>query len=277
MIKPLMVAAAACVALHSANVVSKETSPNQLNHPGGIVELTLKKKSGNPPVVRYGLQEPALLEQDNDWRVLIGISLEQLPGNYLVYVREDNEEETATYESINVNHKSYPLLKNSAGSVKKLQTFKTLSELDFKNSQPPSMPMQTPFEASWDLGFGTIFSNDSNQAYTQNHTFAQANARTLIKAPQVGIVCKVKKNKNGLFTVVLDHGRGIYSLLHNLDDITVELGNGVVAGAVLGKVSEVKKPSTEQDNTQTTEIGKPVYWQVQLNGVFVNPLYLINL
>lgn len=272
-----------CSSLLAAKVnIDKEAEG--LNHPGGIAEIHIPKTSALLPTVKYGLKEPAILENDSYWRVLIGISLEQLPGDYLVYIHEQEREDDdgISFKKFQVNHKTYPLRDGNKITVKKLKIFSQLSELDFSNSQPPTLPMQWPFNAQWDTGFGDIFlQGDETTPNIQNHTFGDATPLTLVKAPQTGIVCNIDQSKNGLYTVVIDHGRGIYSLLHNLDDITVELGNGVVAGAVLGKVAADNKPSTSSTQPELTKqrekMGKPVYWQVQLNGVFVNPVYLTQL
>ena len=66
-----------------------------------------------------------------------------------------------------------------------------------------------------------------------------------------------------LATVVLDHGRGLYSVLRGLTDLTVDIGNGVVSGAVLGRLP-----------APTDVAQSKLVWQTQLNGVFVDPSLL---
>ena len=84
------------------------------------------------------------------------------------------------------------------------------------------------------------------------------------------------------FSVILDHGRGLYSIIHGLEEITVATGNGVVAGAVLGKARfQTDIPSsggfisseTSQINSGVSEIR----WQCLLNGAAVDPLILTQL
>ena len=62
----------------------------------------------------------------------------------------------------------------------------------------------------------------------------------------------------------LDHGRGLYSVIRGVTDLSIETGNGVMAGAVLGK-----SPVYEGRNST-------ISWQVIMNGVYVNPVLLVE-
>jgi septal ring factor EnvC (AmiA/AmiB activator) len=70
-----------------------------------------------------------------------------------------------------------------------------------------------------------------------------------------------------LATVFLDHGRGVYSILSGVADLSIEVGNGLVAGAIIGKL-----PSSVNTDQPSTLI-----WQSVVNGVYVNPLILTEL
>jgi len=259
------------------------------NFPGGVAELWLPKHSEDLPVVRYGLAEPAILDAGERWRVLIGLDLERLPGDYVVYIRQETEEDASQFAKFQVRHRNYALNSKSSNTrntkLIKLPSYDELSELGFNNSQPPLLPMQLPFTAKWNTDFGQrVMAQNGNSTQTQRYTFAAATVRTLVKAPQQGIVSKIVSHKDGKTDIVIDHGRGIYSILFGLSDLAVDLGNGVIAGAVIGKVPELNsvKRANDSNNTINGDNVKPapsstVYWQVQLNGVFVNPLILTKL
>ncbi len=257
---------------------SVANASEDINHPGGIAILEIPKKSEELPTVRYGLTEPAILSQENTWQILIGLDINQLPGEYLLYTRQAGDAESAYFLKFQVSHKSYPIVQVPAEELIELPNYEQLSELDFSNSQPPGLPMRLPFEGDWNNGFGQLFLVHQNQKMlAQNHTWGAVKPSSLVRSPQAGIIAKIVTNDVGVSSLVLDHGRGIYSVLHGLDNLAVELGNSVVAGAVLGKVPEQKTTSSRAKKTNDSEIRPKVYWQVQLNGVFVNPLLMTQL
>jgi murein DD-endopeptidase MepM/ murein hydrolase activator NlpD len=87
-------------------------------------------------------------------------------------------------------------------------------------------------------------------------------------APQNAIVSRIEfdENQTELATLFLDHGRGLYSIISGMSDLTVEIGNGVIAGAVLGKMP------LDKTGSPTTLI-----WQCVINGVYINPLILTKI
>ncbi len=262
------------VQLVHINVHAKE---DRYNHPGGIAEISILKESSDLPTVRYGLIEPAILDSGTKWKILIGIDLQRLPGDYLVYIRPNGEDKTARFEKFQVNHKSYLFKSTSSDKPMQLKEFDELSDLGFSNSQPPILPLTLPIEGDWSDEFGSLYPNAGNaETATQNHTYIDSAPRSLIKAPQSGIVCKLHVSENGIAVVVIDHGRGIYSLVHGLSDLAVELGNGVTAGAVIGKVPEKITIKGRQSQSASPDKSR-VYWQVKLNDVFINPLLMTEI
>ncbi len=254
----------------------------QFSYPGGVAEILLPKTTPQPPLVRYGLKEPAVIETERNWRVLVGIALDQLPGDYVVYSRQTDTDEAAVFTEFQVEHKQYvaiPLTSKDLLTLDSVPLLQDYSELDFHNTQPPRLPMQLPIDGDWNKNFGRIAYSDrisdggNTEERLQNHSFIVSSPLTLIRAPQAGIVSKLITTEAGLSTLVIDHGSGVQSVLHGLSDITVELGNGVTAGAVLAKV-----PRLDNDQTKNTStLSHIVYWQVRMNGVFVDPLLMTKL
>ena len=96
---------------------------------------------------------------------------------------------------------------------------------------------------------------------------------TTVVSPQSAIVSKIAISKSGLSTVFLDHGRGLYSILSGLTDLAVEPGNGLVSGAVIGKLR------VEQDRAHSSSsvISKRLIWQTVINKSYVDPQLLTKL
>lgn len=245
----------------------------EFQHPGGIYLLPLEKKSSIPPIVRYGIKEAAVLEYDKEWVALIGISIHQLPGEYLVYYRHSAKDEVANFMKFNVRARK--TVTSEVAERMFPPEIEQLSALDFENTAPPKVPLSLPFQSAWTDEFGISRSNRSNRINAVDYLYTLISERSLIRAPQSGFVSNITNSDDGTQSIVIDHGQGLYSLIHGLSDLTVEVGNGVTNRAVIGKVATpVQSESKDGDNE--TQLGR-ISWQVQLNGVFVNPNYLTQL
>lgn len=246
---------------------TKQNLENRYSYPGGIAELRLEKQSDELPEIKYGIREPVIIEHDRYWRILIGIDLDTLPGDYLVYLKRSIEDARSEYLTFNVEQHRYPLHSNSNHSIGRAhKTHKTLSSISFRNTQQPTLPLRLPADGQWTSSFGHIvIDNKDDKAASQNLVSLTTTELLTVNAPQNAIITKIDTKKSGLSTVFLDHGRGLYSVLDGVADLSVETGNGVVAGAVIGKL-----PSSERSNN----VIKRLTWQCILNGAYVNPLIL---
>lgn len=234
----------------------------QHNYPGGLVELLIDKQSSQIPEVRYGTHEPVILEQDKHWRVLVGLSLETLPGEYLIYVKRATEGSRAFAQTFNVEQKNYPLLNDNYLPDDIYATHTSVSDLDFSNTEQPSLPLSYPVQGSWVKQFGQVLNTKKNDVIRQNLISINVTQISIVTAPHNAIVSRIETDESDVSSLILDHGRGLYSIIRGVTDLSVEIGNGVVAGAVLGK--------TPYYEGRTSLIR----WQCVMNGVYVNPVIL---
>lgn len=239
------------------------------NYPGGIAELRVEKKSSELPEVKYGLQDTVILDAGSHWRVIIGLALDTLPGSYLTYVKPNVKDSSAFVEKFQVEQKVYPIHEKSPGYRVQL-LHQQLSELNYSNSAEPEFPLLLPVNSlgQWQDNFGHLYQDpNSLKLMTQNHIMLETTALAPVLAPQNALVTKITIDENQLSTIYLDHGRGLFSIISGLRELSVSVGNGVVAGAVLGKL-----PTLSNNNQPST-----LYWQCILNGVLVNPMLLTKL
>ena len=240
------------------------------SYPGGIAELILEKQSDLLPEVKFGINEPVIIDEGRYWRILIGLSLDTLPGEYIVYVKRSVEDASVIYEKIQVSQKNYALSKLNNNLRHIHRTHKKVSDIDYQNTQQPNLPFVYPTQGEWNTSFGELnFDKKKQTLKGQNTVYINITNKTYIVSPQNAIVSKIETNKRGVSTLFLDHGRGLYSVISGLKDITVNIGNGVVAGAVIGSSYPSKETPTFRKNF--------ISWQSIMNGVYINPIILTQL
>jgi len=255
------------ILLLPASVFAKKPAAVSYSFPGGIAELILDKQTDTLPDIKFGIEEPVIIEYDEHWRVLIGIPL---PGEYLVYIKRAIKDLPALHQKIFVRQKNYALTQTQTTKLTTALQHKKLSELQFQNTQQPSLPLQKPVETNWNESFGQLSLDAKNKhLIQQNLVYLDQNQTIDIHAPQNAIISNIKTDRNGKSTVYLDHGRGLYSVITGLHETTVKIGKGVLSGAVIGKVSPVS-------NTSNNAIQR-ITWQCIMNGAFVNPIILTKL
>jgi len=283
----LLVSSASTQALAQKNVVPigntianratvESGSMGKKSYPGGITELFIDKKNDQLPIIKFGTKEPIIIEQEKSWRVLIGLNLQTLPGDYLLYVKHNLKNSSAFNVKFNVAQKKYPLA-SATLETNEISTIhrehKSFSTIDFTNSEQPSLPLRLPVNDIWENTFGTIYRVKGGESFmVQNLIHYKSSQLTPVQAPQNAIVSKIETNDSGTKTMYLDHGRGLYSILSGLNDLTVDIGNGVVAGAVLGKMKPVASNANQTPSLPTTVT---LTWQLVMNGNYINPLLLV--
>ena len=239
----------------------------QNNFPGGYIDLKLEKLNNNLPEIKFGLREPVIIDEQAHWRVLIGLDLALLPGQYVLYYKHAGDNSSGEHKTIEVLQKVYPFQDlREANLDDAIDTYAPveISSIDFSNTQQPQLPLMIPLGGDWTLKFGYQWIvEDTNDVITNNAISIQAGQYSSVLAPQNAIVSNIVMDEQELATVVLDHGRGLYSILRGLTDLTVDIGNGVVSGAVLGRLP-----------APTDVAQSKLVWQTQLNGVFVDPSLL---
>jgi len=249
------------------------------SYPGGVAQFTILKQTDTLPDVKFGLNEPVVMEYPNYWRILVGLGLETLPGDYVAYVKPAIEGAPGQYKKIIVKQQVYPFSEHaefdSTVSYQAIsRTHDSFSDIDFSNTQQPTLPLRLPLEGNWSSNFGhKLYDVKKKVLHIPNAIVLSTTQLSTVVAPQTAIVSKIETSSSGLSTIFLDHGRGLYSILSGLDDITVEVGNGIVAGAVIGKLPAVKK-SVAKQSPLTSSI---LVWQTVINNSYVDPQVLTKL
>ncbi|MFT6101097.1 MAG: hypothetical protein ACJAYF_003659 [Arenicella sp.] len=267
------------VVVAGLSVTLSSLANDKFSHPGGVAQLTIPKSSSDTPEVKFGLNEPIVIEYLDYWRILVGLSLETLPGEYVVYIKSGVDGSTVEYKKIVVKQNDYPFreysdrnsIVNHHATIKAANSF---NELDYSNTQQPSLPLRWPLDGSWSNNFGhKLYDTRLATLFTPNALFISATELSTVVSPQSAIVSKIATSASGVSTVYLDHGRGLYSILSGLSDITVEVGNGVVSGAVIGTLLANDEGALDK----SISADQTLIWQTVINNAYVDPQVLTQL
>jgi hypothetical protein len=260
------------------NISIDSFANDQFSHPGGVAQFTITKNSPDIPEVKFGTNEPIVIEYADHWRILVGLSLKTLPGEYVVYTKSGVDGSTIQYQKIVVKQNSYPFREvaeqnDITDRHVTLKTPDSFSDIDFSNTQQPTLPLQWPLEGSWSNNFGhKLYDTKLKTLHTPNALVISTTELRTVVSPQSAIVSKIETS-SGISTVYLDHGRGLYSILSGLSDINVAVGNGITSGAIIGKLIATDETAKEQ----TASASKNLIWQTVMNNAYIDPQLLTQL
>ena len=111
----------------------------------------------------------------------------------------------AKHEKIVITQKNYDFLdSNQANNNNTFLERKSLSELEFKNTQQPTLPLLKPIKLQWNDSFGQLsFSERKKQLVQQNLVYFETQDTLEITAPQNAIISKIERANDGVYTCLL--------------------------------------------------------------------------
>ncbi|MCS6835084.1 MAG: LysM peptidoglycan-binding domain-containing protein [Anaerolineae bacterium] len=123
-------------------------------------------------------------------------------------------------------------------------------------------PFSLPAAAAMNAPFGTRRSYNGGEVNRIHNgaDFASAPGAPVYAAAAGRVVLADLLNIRGN-TIVLDHGWGVYSVYAHLSSMSVQLGDSVRVGQIIGAAGATGRVT-----------GPHLHWEVWVNGVSVNPL-----
>jgi hypothetical protein len=114
--------------------------------------------------------------------------------------------------------------------------------------------------------YGTIRTSQERGRYMHKALDVITKPKSVIWAPQNGIVVVKDRYDFSGNTVVVDHGHGIFSLFYHLDDFAdIEVGQKVAQGKPLGTLGKTGYAT-----------GYHLHWEMRVNNVPVDPMQWVN-
>jgi murein DD-endopeptidase MepM/ murein hydrolase activator NlpD len=227
-------------------------------------------------------QEPKSSAQSSDlWRALLGVDLELKPEPYTLTLTAKTESAPEITCSASVDVKQG---KFATESLKVAPNFVEPNPEQLARAEAERQRLRSIFatitpERLWQGAFhypltGVTTGGNFGKRRILNgksgspHSGVDfpAPAGTPVLAPQRGRVVVAEPLYFSGNTVILDHGLGLYTLYAHFESISVQPGDLVDTGAILGKVGATGRVT-----------GPHLHWGATINRARTNPLQLITL
>jgi hypothetical protein len=241
--------------------------------PGGIAILNLPVVSAVAPVVSYlGLPVMVLRRSDSTpWLAIVGLGLDSKPGPAKIEI------EGAESLGFNIERKAYreqrltvppSMVDLSPENLARYEREKAhiASLLATPSSRPPqSLRMRVPTGGRQSSSFGLrrVFNGESRNPHSGMDI--AAGTGTPFYSPLPGKVVDVGDYFFNGKTVWVDHGAGLLSMMCHLSKASVQVGDQVTSGALLGEVGTTGRVT-----------GPHLHWSVSLNRQMVNPALFLS-
>ena len=268
---PIGAAGIACLMFMTSAWAVPEHAPR----PGGTAVVALGTAStDSPPVVSFNDKRTLVLQQNSEWVAVIGIPLDQSVGVAKVTVRDsDDNISTVTFDvkphayreqHLTVNKSYVDLSEQQLDRVGKERKVIDEALTNWRDAKLTDVALFQPVSGSRSSSFGLRrFFNEQPRSPHKGMDIA-ADRGTTIVAPRDGVVTATGQFYFNGNTVFIDHGQGLVTMYCHLDEIDVEEGQQLTAGATLGTVGATGRVT-----------GPHLHFGTYLNGTAVDPALLL--
>lgn len=237
--------------------------------PGGVVEFALNINTEIPPTVTYNGHQAVATRAADGWHAILGIPLSAELGEHLFEVNgksfhfEVHEKKYPTqHVKLNNERKVNPNAEDMRRITQEKQQITAALAQSWGNwVGEPAFPMQKPVNGKIGNGrFGArrVFNGQPRQPHTGLDLIVGQG--TPILAPADGEVVDVGDYFFNGNTVFLSHGQGVITMFCHMQDFSVEVGQKVRRGEVLGTVGKTGRAT-----------GPHLHWGVWMNHTWINP------
>lgn len=216
------------------------------------------------------------------YECFIPITCEEIPNEYMMTAEiEDLVGNTVKLES-KFQVIAFPfkkqLLKVDAEKIKKEKEL-GISNVELER-EIEELVQKSPQEKLWhgvffppieiqsvSTEFGTIRTTQEKGRYVHKALDVLNMPKSVVWAPQDGIVIVKNRYDQSGNTVIIDHGYGIFSLFYHLDDFAdnVKIGNTIKRGNPIGTLGKTGYAN-----------GYHLHWEMRINNVAIDPLQWTN-
>jgi len=248
--------------------------------PGEVVALTAVVPAAVQSVQTEWRDRQVVFTRDpaGDWRALIGIDVEEVPGprSLRVVARRPGGGELVTIYPLTIADKQWRTRRLTVARRFVTPPRSALPRIREETALLNALFRQVRTEQVWAgaftrpvdgvavSGFGVRSILNGEPRGPHNGADFAAGTGTPIVAPANGVVIYAREFYYSGNTVILDHGWGLYSTMAHLSAFAVAEGARVTRGDLLGKVGATGRVT-----------GPHLHWSVRLLGARVDPESLL--
>jgi murein DD-endopeptidase MepM/ murein hydrolase activator NlpD len=239
--------------------------------PGGIEILALpaQESIAEPPDVETAVARVLVVRAGGRWYAIVGIALATAVGPQHVTLKTGAEAESVTFQVVDKRYTTQSLKvapaqvdlspENLARYERERQEIDTALDR-WTPQQPDRLLLAAPVPGRRSSSFGSrrVFNGAARSPHTGMDIAAPAG--TPVVAPAGGTIAAVGNYFFNGNTVIVDHGRGFFSMYCHLSAIDVRVGQQVAAGTKLGAVGMTGRVT-----------GPHLHWSLSLNRTWVDP------
>jgi murein DD-endopeptidase MepM/ murein hydrolase activator NlpD len=274
-ISPRLRHAAAALVLLTCGCLPARAELHPESVPGGVASILVADAGAPRPEVRYAGHPVFLQQRQEGWYALVGLPLDTPVGDQYLDIGPDGARRSLPFH---VAAKAYPVQRLTIKNPKMVtpddeDLDRINAERDrqisvrsqFRDVAVPRTDLALPAAGRLSSRFGLrrVFNGEPRAPHTGLDVAVPSG--TAVRAPADGVVTLVDDFYFNGKTVFVDHGQGFVSMVCHLDKTSVQLGQAVRRGEVLG-----------QSGSSGRATGPHLHWSVYLNGAAVDPALFIG-
>lgn len=245
-------------------------APSHSPWPGGVAIVDVGSAERPPPVVSFDGRPLLMIVRDDRWHAVLGIPLDTETDS--VSIRVGDEDRTVELVSrsyreqrLTVKNKSY--VTPGQAQLERISAERKIIDAAlnrFRIAANAGIELSAPVDGPRSSSFGLRrFFNDQPRAPHKGMDIAAAEGEP-IRAPRAGLIAATGDYFFNGKTVIVDHGQGLITMYCHLSDISVENGQTVAGGELLGAVGATGRVT-----------GPHLHFGTYLNGTAVDPAILL--
>ena len=239
--------------------------------PGGVAFIDLGAAKGTAPVVEFNGKRALVMNEDGNWRAVIGVPLSAAVGSATVSLGDgtllsfDIQEHAYREQRLEVAPGFVSLSDENLARVGKERRIIDSALNNWRNEPLDGVDLQAPVDGPRSSSFGLRrFFNDQPRSPHSGMDIA-ATAGTAVLAPRAGIVKATGHYYFNGKTVFIDHGQGLVTMYCHLSEIGVADGQAVATGESIGAVGATGRVT-----------GPHLHFGTYLSGNAVDPALLLE-
>ncbi|MDH5300726.1 MAG: peptidoglycan DD-metalloendopeptidase family protein [Gammaproteobacteria bacterium] len=243
--------------------------PEQSLVPGGIAIIDLGN-AAQKPQVKYNDDAVMVIKANDQWKAIVGIGLSAKLGEHSIDVESAGQATSKisftvvdkqyltqhlTVSKRHVNPNEQDMKRINAEKERIGAAFTHWSDID---AVPLQFKVPSQGEMSSSFGLRRVFNNEPRNPHSGMDIASPMGAS--VTAPADGTVIETGDFFFNGNTVFIDHGQGLITMYCHLSKISVQPGQKVHTGDLLGKVGSTGRAT-----------GPHLHWTVSLNNERVDP------